>query len=125
VEKKRKPRKKEMKGLRFNEGKPEWHLLPYDALKEVIKVYMYGAYTKYSPRNWEYGMNYSTVYNCLMRHLTKWWQRDPLDTESRLSHLLHAAFNILALITYEIRGLVQFDDRPKPIYGHKKKKKKK
>lgn len=114
---------KKMKGLRFNRGKLQWHLLPFDALAAFIRVLEYGA-NKYSKRNWEYGMEYSTVYDCTLRHLTAWWQRDPFDKESRLSHLWHAGINIMFLITYEMRGFTHYDDRPRPTYGTPKKKKK-
>jgi len=118
-----KKRNKEMKGLRFNKGKLEWSLMPWDALACLPRVIMYGA-KKYAPRNWEYGMEYSIVYDCAVRHLTAWWLRDPYDKESRLSHLWHSAINILFLITYELRGFTNYDDRPRPIYGSQKKKKK-
>jgi hypothetical protein len=53
-------------GLRFNEGKKQWKLLPFDALGPIIDVMMYGA-NKYAPRNWERGMDWSISFDCLMR----------------------------------------------------------
>lgn len=99
------------KGLRYNKGKLRWSLLPYDSLKYIIEVFEHGA-KKYNDRNWEKGLSYSDTYDCAMRHLTAWFLREDNDTESGLKHLAHAAWNCLALLTFELRN-VGVDDRPK------------
>jgi hypothetical protein len=76
----------------------------------VVKVLAFGA-GKYSPRNWENGMNWSRPFAALIRHLTAWWEGDSKDPETGYSHLWHAGCCIAFLISYEIRG-VGTDDRP-------------
>lgn len=93
-------------------GKLQWHLLPWDAMKELIAVYMIGA-KKYRPRGWESdgGMEFSRVFDALIRHATAWFhgeQRDPVDGQH---HLASVAWCALALIAYELRG-IGTDDRP-------------
>jgi hypothetical protein len=99
-------------GLRYNEGKLPWYLLPLDAIRVVLQVFAYGG-KKYAPRNWERGQLYSVPYASLMRHLSAWWQdREVNDPESGLHHLGHVVWNALALLTYVVRGIPNLDDRP-------------
>jgi hypothetical protein len=46
-----------------------------------------------------------------MRHLSAWWQGEDKDPETGMSHMLHAAWNALTLVAYELRGIGE-DDRP-------------
>ena len=96
-------------GLRFDEGKSRVDLLPADALMEVGKVNAYGA-AKYAPRNWERGMPWSKVVGPLLRHLFKWMMGENVDSESGQRHIAMVAWNALALLTYELRG-IGTDDR--------------
>ena len=98
-------------GVRYDEGKPRMDLLPGDALVEIAKVLTHGA-NKYSPRNWEKGMDWHKLYAPIQRHLWKWWQGEELDKESGLHHLAHAACDVLMLQATVLRG-VGTDDRPR------------
>jgi hypothetical protein len=105
--------------LRKDDGKLPWDLLPYDAVEEIVRVLDFGA-KKYSPRGWEAGMSWSRCYAPTIRHLTKWWQGQDIDPETGISHLAHAACNILFLLAYSKRGMgtylnrddTEMDDRP-------------
>ncbi len=55
-------------------------------------------------------MAWSRCYNSLCRHLYVWWAGERYDEETGLPHLAHVAWNALALLTYELRGIGQ-DDR--------------
>jgi hypothetical protein len=102
-------------GKKTDAGKLRWHLLPFDAVREVVKVLDLNAKPagKYEERNWEKGIAYSRLYGAAMRHLTTWFQdREDKDSESELSHLAHAACCILFLLAYTLRGKNEFDDRP-------------
>lgn len=96
---------------RKDHGKLQWHLVPWDAMKELVKVYMIGA-EKYRPRGWESGMEYSRMYSAMVRHLNAWFQdgetHDPVDGQH---HLASVAWGALGLIAYELRGIGN-DDRP-------------
>lgn len=107
-------------GQHLDDGKPRWDLLPYDALEEVVKVLTYGQ-KKYPnpPRNWELGILYSRIYASTLRHLWTWFMsritgQSGIDKESGRPHLAHAATNVLFLLTYETRGMTEYDDRPTP-----------
>lgn len=97
-------------GLRDNKGKLPWRYLPLRALEELNRVYEFGA-TKYAPYNWQKGMDWSIMYDSMMRHISAWWQGEDIDAESKCHHLAHAAFGALGLIWYKQmeRGK---DDRP-------------
>lgn len=97
-------------GMKLDSGKAPWHLVPYDALEDVVAVLNYGA-TKYSPRNWENGMAWSRVFAATMRHLTAWWSGEDNDKETGLSHLAHAACCIMFLLAYNKRR-TGTNDRP-------------
>ena len=99
-------------GLRFNDGKNMVNLIPADATWALGKVFTQGA-EKYFAKNWEKGMPYSTIEGCLMRHLLKYQMGEDYDTESGNLHMAHVAWNAMALLTYQLRGMTQFDDRTK------------
>jgi Domain of unknown function (DUF5664) len=104
------------KGLRYDEGKLEYHLIPTDGLRELAKVFTAGA-KKYSPYNWERGMKWTKVYNSLRRHLDAFWDGEMRDPETGLHHMAHATWNALALLVYAIRG-IGIDDRRATVFAH-------
>jgi hypothetical protein len=100
------------KGNKHDTGKRRWHLLPSEAAEEVVRVLEFGA-TKYGDYNWQKGLEYSALFNATERHLRAWWyRREDVDPESGISHLAHAACNILFLLSFVIWGRSELDDRP-------------
>jgi hypothetical protein len=99
-------------GVKFDEGKAPWNLFPWEAAEEVAKVLQYGA-TKYAPRNWEKGMQGSRLWSAALRHMIAYHSGQDRDPESGLLHLAQAACNLLFLLTYHLRGMDRFDDRPR------------
>lgn len=97
--------------VKNDQGKLPWHLLPSDAVDDVLEVLQYGA-AKYGERNWERGMDWSRPFSALMRHMWAWWRGETFDPESGKPHLAHAACCILFLLAYERRG-VGVDNRVK------------
>lgn len=102
-----------MAGDRYDEGKNRLDLLSIPALWEVGRVYTRGC-QKYEDRNWEKGLGYASTLGCAMRHIFKWVAGHKLDEETGLHHLAHAAWNILALLHFELlpEKYKQFDDLP-------------
>jgi len=99
-------------GLRYDQGKLRWDLLPPDAIEELVRVYTEGA-KKYEDRNWEKGMRYGTCVRALKSHLNKWEKGAEFDEElTECRHLAMVAWNALAILTYQLRG-VGTDDRPR------------
>lgn len=97
-------------GVKHDDGKLPWHLFPFDAMRAVVRVLMFGA-KKYAPRNWELGMDWDRVYRAAMGHMIDWWMGEKKDPETGFSHLWHAGCCIMFLIAYEIRGVGK-DTRP-------------
>ena len=101
----------EHKGLRYNEGKVRAELLPSNALHRVAKVFTKGA-EKYSPRNWESGMSWSTVLASLKRHLLDYEAGFDIDPDDGLPLIDKVATNALFLVEYS-DTYPQGDDRQK------------
>ena len=97
-------------GKKFDANKAPWHLLPGDALDEVVHVLRHGE-AKYGERNWEAGMAWHRVFAAAMRHAWAWWRGQDHDPESGLHHLAHACCCLLFALAYAKRG-VGTDDRP-------------
>lgn len=103
-------------GARFNSTKTKWSLMPLHLLKEVVDVWEYGA-VKYAAWNWAKGMPWSVPYECILRHLFRWyWHGERNDPESGKSHLAHIICNVMMLMHYE-RGYPEGDDRPVEVFN--------
>ena len=92
-----KTEKSNLKGKKYDQGKPRMDLLPPRALNEVAQVFGYGA-GKYGDYNWMDGLKWSRLVAASLRHITAWISGEQNDPESGLNHLSHAACNILMLI---------------------------
>lgn len=97
-------------GVKFDDGKLRYDLIPFDSMEEVAKVYTTGA-KKYAERNWEKGMSYSRMFAAMCRHLFAFWKREDVDEDGEL-HIAKVAWYALGLIAYRNRG-VGVDDRPR------------
>ncbi len=87
-----------MEGVKHDQQKARWDLLPMDPIKEVVKVLTYGA-QKYDDENWRKVDNQrSRYYAATMRHIIAWWQGEKLDPESGYSHLAHAVCCLIFLM---------------------------
>ena len=85
------------RSLRYNNGKPDFSLLPMSTLTEVVRVLEYGA-SKYERNNWLKPTSWDISFACLMRHMSAWQAGEDDDPESGRSHLAHAACNILQML---------------------------
>jgi hypothetical protein len=84
-------------GVKHDNGKLEWSLLPIKPIQWLIKVLMYGK-AKYGANNWQMLDNFNNrYYDALQRHITAWKDGEECDKESGLPHLAHAFCNILFL----------------------------
>lgn len=103
-------------GVKYDAGKDRWSLLPWDAVRGIVRVLMFGA-KKYADRNWELGMDWDRPFEACIRHLVDWWQKEDKghgpgrDADTGYSDLWHAGCCILFLIAYEMRGKGK-DNRP-------------
>lgn len=100
-------------GVKFDEGKARYDLIPPEGPRGVAAVLEYGA-RKYAARNWEQGMEWSRPFAAIHRHLASWWEGEDCDPDTGYSHLWHVATNVFFLIAFEARGKGT-DDRPKDV----------
>src|SRR5216684_2007576 len=90
-------------GVKFDSEKLRWDLLPFLALEDIVKVLDYGA-KKYGPHNWQLVENWKPRYvSELLRHIAAYMIGEHDDKDSGLSHLAHAACNLLFLIMKEAK----------------------
>jgi len=80
------------------------------ALLVLSRVGTMGA-RKYKPWNYMSGFDWSLSYNALQRHVNLYWAGEETDDESGISHMGHAAWQALCLISFDLRTLGT-DDRP-------------
>lgn len=99
-----------MEGIKHDQEKDPWQLVPWDAVRCITKILAFGS-RKYQPRNWENGMNWDRLFRAAIEHLTSWFQTGKPDPETGYSHLWHAGCCVLFLIAYELRGIGN-DNRP-------------
>lgn len=101
------------KGLRYDDNKPQLHLLCPIALEGLANVLTIGA-KKYSPGNWTKGMLWSRTLSSLLRHTFKFMAGEDLDPESGLPHIDHVLCNAMFLSNYYRRHKA-LDDRIKVV----------
>ena len=88
-------------GMKFDNNKPRYSLLPKGAVNSVIEVLEFGA-KKYSADNWQEVDNAKErYYNAAMRHIDLWWNGEKLDSETNVHHLAHAATNLFFLMWFD------------------------
>ena len=97
-------------GARFNDGKPDFSLIPLVTLEDEARVWMYGR-AKYAAWNWAKGMPWSVPLACALRHLAAFQRGEECDPESGLPHLAHAMCN-LRMLTLFANTYPEGDDRP-------------
>jgi len=100
-------------GIKYDENKERFDLIPPQPLLELAKVYTIGA-KKYEPRNMEKGMAWGRVFGAIMRHLWKFWRGEDYDEETGLHHVAQAAWGCFTLLDYT-KTHPEFDDRVKLI----------
>lgn len=90
-----------MNGIKYDNDKLRWSLLPFNVMVDVVKVLMYGS-KKYEDDNWKKVDNTKERYfNAGMRHFLAWWMGEKLDEETKLSHLAHAICCLIFLLWFE------------------------
>lgn len=90
-----------IEGLKLDQGKLRYDLLPFGAVDQLVRVLTYGA-EKYAPNNWRLVENPIERYKAAtLRHLSLYMQGEEVDKESGISHLAHAATNVIFLMEFE------------------------
>jgi hypothetical protein len=88
-------------GRKDDKGKPRMDLLPARALLDIGAVLAYGA-ERYGAENWRLVENARERYlAAALRHVFRWKLGEAADPESGLSHLAHAATNLMFMLEVE------------------------
>jgi hypothetical protein len=110
-------------GQRLNAGKNRIELLPPEWLWALADVMTQGS-KKYDARNWEKGMDWSSMIGCMHRHIAKFQagQRydgpkfDRVAGTTGCHEMAMVAWNALALMVYDLRGIGN-NDMPHEDYA--------
>lgn len=91
-----------MKDMKFDNNKPRMDLIEPEFIEGVAKVLTLGA-SKYAPDSWKTQVSEPErrYYAAALRHLVAWKKGEKMDPESGLSHLYHAACNLMFLEYFE------------------------
>lgn len=87
-------------GIKYDEGKLRYDLIPPYPLQEVARVFTIGA-EKYEDWNWRKGMNWHRVLRALMSHVEAWRLGERLDKEDGQHHLASVVWCAMVLMEYE------------------------
>jgi len=90
-------------GMKFDDKKTQWTLVPWDQMEQVVRVLMYGA-EKYAPSNWMRVDNAKERYaDAAMRHWKERQVGNIMDEETGLPHTAHAICCLLFLKWFDER----------------------
>ena len=106
-----------MNGIKYDNGKPDYTLLPLDALEQVVEVLTFGA-SKYDRHNWKKVDNLHQRYSAAaMRHIVAYMKNEDIDEESGYSHLAHAICCLMFMLQEDADNIKQDYNKAKPIFG--------
>ena len=89
-----------MEGIKYDGDKPDYSLVPFGALDEVVKVLTHGA-KKYDRFNWEKvdAVRYQAA---ALRHISAYMQGEKYDPETGINHMAHAVCSLLFLTQFDL-----------------------
>jgi hypothetical protein len=105
-------------GVKYDQGKMRYDLIPVMPLNELARVYTIGA-KKYDDNNWRKGMKFGRVIAALQRHLEKWKVGHRFDATDGQHHLSSVLWCAMTLLQFELMAEMDpkfaenFDDRVK------------
>ena len=90
-------------GIKHDEGKLLYHLIPAECIEQLARVYTFGA-KKYGEYNW-LKLDQPMIRYCdaLERHLIEWKKGNKEDNETGINHLAHVAWNAFALLWFDLK----------------------
>ena len=101
-------------GIKYDQEKERYDLVPVLALEEVAKVLTAGAHKyneDYEEENWRKVPNATRRYfSATQRHLAKVRKGEMHDTETKLHHYAHAITNLMFLLEKELENKVPTKD---------------
>jgi hypothetical protein len=101
------------KGVKHDQEKPRYSLLPPFALEEVVKVLTFGS-KKYADFNWmELENPNDRLFSATNRHMWAWQRGEKLDSETMCNHLASAITNLLFMLELELLNAKELEDNAK------------
>lgn len=87
-------------GIKYDDGKLRWELLPLREIKDVVDILTLGA-KKYKDDNWKFVEPISRYIGAFFRHIYAWTQGEKFDKETGKNHLAHAICCLLFLLYHD------------------------
>jgi hypothetical protein len=89
-----------MTGIKYDSEKPDYSLIPPNALEDVVKVLTYGA-QKYDRNNWQHLEDLVNRYFAAsQRHMWALQRGETFDPETGIHHAAHAACCLMFIIEF-------------------------
>lgn len=85
--------------LKFDQAKPDYSLIPTEALDEIAAVWSFGE-KKYAAFNWTLGFKWRRPLAAALRHIYAFLRGEDKDPESGLCHLAHAVCCLMMVISF-------------------------
>ncbi len=98
---------------KFDTDKPDTAIFPPLSFIGISRVLGMGK-RKYGSHNWRGGIEYSRLLGAALRHIFAYLGGEDVDPESGLSHIHHAACNLVFLGEFIEEGRTELDDRYRP-----------
>lgn len=98
------------KGMKWDTGKLDYSLLPWEVIEAVVKRFTVGS-CKYGPNNWQKLENAKDRYeSAFFRHFVEYkkgnrWDEDPNFENMPSSHLQAALWNMVCLVWFELQDI--------------------
>ena len=89
----------EVKGMKFDQDKLRYDLIPPEVKKWLAEVLTYGA-KKYAPDNWK-KIEVERYYAAMERHMVAYQLGEEKDPESGIHHLIHMMCNAMFICWLE------------------------
>ena len=90
-------------GLKFDQEKTMWQLVPWDCVKGVAEILTFGA-KKYAPNSWQ-EIEEERYFGAMMRHWIAMQEGEKLDSESGMPHAYHFLTNAMFIAHKETRDV--------------------
>lgn len=97
-----------MTGFKYDQNKPKLTMVAPDFIEDMAYALESGE-KKYGKDNWKQDLGYSRVLDAARRHIAALERGEELDSESGLSHAVHAACSLMYIHYYQHHG--GYDDR--------------
>lgn len=92
--------KEEKKGMKFDDDKLQFSLIPPEIKLYLAEILTFGA-KKYAPDNWK-KVDVKRYYDAFERHINAFQLGEENDQESGMHHLKHALTNMVFITWLEL-----------------------